>query len=677
MQFLKFCSWASQAQKELKQTKSTDGMKAGIGKNGFWNPLWFNRRGYWVILYLHVALAGVATCYAGGVVTNCTEADLRGALVVGGLVTFECDGALALSSSLVISNDTTIDATGHAIMLTTGAVIQPFGLVQVNPGVTLALNHLTLANGFARGTNSAIGNGTGGGGIGGAVWNNGGTLQASDCVFSNNMALGGTGGPGVSGTIAFNFGGLGYGGAIFNDAGVLTLSNVLFIGNTAKGGQGGSAPSPPPSEGGPGGPSAGGALYSRTGLVTIAGCRFVNNSAPASVPGPANGHNPDSGPAAAGATYFVSGTNVISNTVFEHQYVGGGQWFCDASAGALYQTAGALRLIGCTFATNQVIGGDGIIIGSGSNAGSADGGALLLNYMSAGPQGLIHLYCDAVISNCCFIRNLAKGGLQGPAVGAAGTAYGGAIESSTTLRIFNCTLAANFAAGGDITYPSYPLSSAYGGALYLGGTSTLTHVTIAGNSVTKGAGAAGSSVALGGGVYVSGGRIYVRNSIFSTNIPANCAGALQDDGRSISSDSTCAFSAPGSLNNTDPKLAAIGAYGGLTLTMALRPGSPALDAGNVAFCLAADQRGVPRPQGAKCDMGAFEGVVLSVSRDAAGNWLLNQGAVPGATCTLQSSLDLMSWGNLQTTNADQNGQAAFLVPDSGSAAVYFRSFCVP
>lgn len=630
-----------------------------------------------LLIYIHLALGAGSAAFGSGVVTNCAEADLRAALVGGGLVSIQCDGTLALSSSITISNDTTLDATEHSVMLTPGPVVESFRLLQVNSGVTLTLNHLTLANGFVRGTNSVVGNGSGGDGIGGAVWNNSGVLQVTDCIFSNNLALGGTGGPGVSGTIPFNAGGGGYGGAIYNDTGTIMLSNVLFIGNTAKGGQGGSAPSPPPSKGGPGGPSAGGALFSRTGLVTIVNCRFDSNAAPASVPGPANGYNPNSGPATAGAAYFVSGTNVIWNTVFNRQSVGGGMWFCNASAGALYQTAGSLRLIGCTFSTNQVTGGDGIVIGSGSNAGSADGGAVLLSFISAGQQGQVKLYCDAVLSNCCFIRNIARGGLQGPAIGSAGTARGGALESSTTLRMFNCTLAANLAVGGDITEPSYPISSAYGGALWLSGTSTLTHVTVAANTVAKGWGASGSSVALGGGLYLSSGKVYVRNSLFSTNAPANCAGTLQDDGNSISSDGSCAFSAPGSLNSVDPQLSPLGMYGGATFTMALQPGSPAVDAGNPAFCLSTDQRGVPRPQGANCDMGAFEGTVLALGRDASGNWTFNQGAIPGSSCTLQSSTDLANWSDVQTTIAEPNGQAAFLVPNNGAPAVYFRSFSVP
>jgi hypothetical protein len=47
--------------------------------------------------------------------------------------------------------------------------------------------------------------------------------------------------------------------------------------------------------------------------------------------------------------------------------------------------------------------------------------------------------------------------------------------------------------------------------------------------------------------------------------------------------------------------------GGSTLTHALVKGSPAIDAAPVdANCPATDQRGVARPQGGGCDIGAVE-----------------------------------------------------------------------
>jgi len=61
----------------------------------------------------------------------------------------------------------------------------------------------------------------------------------------------------------------------------------------------------------------------------------------------------------------------------------------------------------------------------------------------------------------------------------------------------------------------------------------------------------------------------------------------------------------------DPLLGPLANNGGSTLTHALLPGSPAIDAGDPAVCAAApvnnlDHRGVARPQGSACDIGAVE-----------------------------------------------------------------------
>jgi hypothetical protein len=73
----------------------------------------------------------------------------------------------------------------------------------------------------------------------------------------------------------------------------------------------------------------------------------------------------------------------------------------------------------------------------------------------------------------------------------------------------------------------------------------------------------------------------------------------------------------GDLVNAAPVLGGLAANGGPTETVALLPGSPAIDAGDPAGCtnaleepLAVDQRGVTRPQGARCDIGAYELVQL-------------------------------------------------------------------
>ena len=79
---------------------------------------------------------------------------------------------------------------------------------------------------------------------------------------------------------------------------------------------------------------------------------------------------------------------------------------------------------------------------------------------------------------------------------------------------------------------------------------------------------------------------------------------------------TCGLTngAGGSLIGVDPLLGPLANNGGDTQTFSLLPGSPALDAGNNATCLATDQRGVARPQGPACDIGAYEVAKLNLTK---------------------------------------------------------------
>lgn len=91
---------------------------------------------------------------------------------------------------------------------------------------------------------------------------------------------------------------------------------------------------------------------------------------------------------------------------------------------------------------------------------------------------------------------------------------------------------------------------------------------------------------------------------------ADCNGAVTDGGYNLASDASCSFSTTGSKNSGDAKLGPLADNGGPTLTLKPAKGSDAIDAipSGSANCSsgATDQRGVARPQGTNCDIGAVE-----------------------------------------------------------------------
>jgi hypothetical protein len=87
--------------------------------------------------------------------------------------------------------------------------------------------------------------------------------------------------------------------------------------------------------------------------------------------------------------------------------------------------------------------------------------------------------------------------------------------------------------------------------------------------------------------------------------------------------------------------------------MALLPGSPAIDAGDNTHCPATDQRDIARPQGAKCDIGAFEVVEYTISGNA---------GVAGATLSYTN-------GKPKTATADGSGNYSITIPINWSGTV--------
>ena len=168
----------------------------------------------------------------------------------------------------------------------------------------------------------------------------------------------------------------------------------------------------------------------------------------------------------------------------------------------------------------------------------------------------------------------------------------------------NSTIGGNKAVG----FGRPVMNAGFGGGIYNSGALTVSNTTISGNSAREG----------GGGIYTTG-TTSLQNTIVSSSSGGNCAGQsgkLSSLGYNLSSDDTCGFKGDGDLNNTNPTLGPLQNNGGPTATMALLPGSQAIDAGNPSGCtdglghlLKTDQRGMPRPDkedSGGCDMGAYE-----------------------------------------------------------------------
>jgi hypothetical protein len=97
--------------------------------------------------------------------------------------------------------------------------------------------------------------------------------------------------------------------------------------------------------------------------------------------------------------------------------------------------------------------------------------------------------------------------------------------------------------------------------------------------------------------------VTLKNTIVASNSPLNCVGTIVDGGTNLQSPGTdCGATIPSNA----PLLQALDNYGGPTQTQKLGAGSPAIDAASGCPPPSTDQRGVTRPQGSACDIGAFE-----------------------------------------------------------------------
>ncbi len=234
---------------------------------------------------------------------------------------------------------------------------------------------------------------------------------------------------------------------------------------------------------------------------------------------------------------------------------------------------------------------------------------------------------------------------------------GGAIYNSGTLTIDQSTLMDNQANrfGGAIyndplgtmtirrSTLSQNNSSMYGGAFYGDGQQLFINTTITENTALY-----------GGGLYLYGGSTELINTLVANNSPTQ----MEDISTIYYSSHNLVTDICGS--SCDPLLAPLGNFGGSTQTYALLPGSPAIDAGDNTACLTADQRGVAVPQGATCDIGAFEsqGFVLAKTGGDNQSTVINT----GFTDPLEVSVTANNPG--EPVNG---GKVIFTAPSSGAS----------
>ena len=546
-----------------------------------------------------------------GAITNSTASSATG-IGAGGAIDAENGSTLTLRNDTFSGNRAGINATG--LTPSFGGAIFIFG--KLGQPATL-----TIVGG------SFIGNQTGisttvSSGSGGAV-----------SAFNTNTAISGASFTGNHAGTGASVSNSGAGGALYiNFTLLVTLSGDTFTGNAAGTGLG-TIP----------GLGAGGGASITANTVTIQGTSFSGNQT-GSTFGQGGGLYA-SGSAPTGFGVALSGVAIYGN--------GAGTAGSGEGGGAYIQ--GAASVSTSTIFANVA----GSSQGSG---GSSEGGGLGLGEVAGGQP--------SVIDRTTIAGNRALGS-PGPSGGAA---RGGGLYSDHVLTITNSTIANNTATAGASTGAGNPGAHASGGGIYNSGQLTLVSDTVTGNVTTAGAPGAGGTITAseGGGLYTTtnsevpdsapqpaalpgAARAALQRALAApvrpeapvaatataknTIIAANAADLGPDIFGPFVSGGYNLIGNPsipgltGTLQPTDktnlaPQLGPLADNGGPragapgatlpTLTERVLPGSPALDAVPAASCtdatgapLATDERGLVRPFGAGCEIGAYEASTLT------------------------------------------------------------------
>jgi hypothetical protein len=228
-------------------------------------------------------------------------------------------------------------------------------------------------------------------------------------------------------------------------------------------------------------------------------------------------------------------------------------------------------------------GGGGIYNGGGATLNLIDSSVTNNNARWSG--GGIYSFLNTTTN---IVRSTISGNVSND--------VGGGIRSLGNMTISNSTLSGNQA------------TAWHGGAIFhTDAAMEITNSTIANNI---GPDWAPSAVFLGSfnGAVPS---LKLTNTIITGNHWYACewhtAGSvvMTSGGHNLIQDGSC-NPVPSDLINGNAQIGPLADNGGPTLTHALQAGSPAINAADDALCPTTDQRGVARPQGVHCDIGAYE-----------------------------------------------------------------------
>lgn len=325
----------------------------------------------------------------------------------------------------------------------------------------------------------------------------------------------------------------------------------------------------------------------------------------------------------------TSGASITATTVLDGFTITGG----DATTGSGFpaDNGGGLHCQGnlaghacsptlgnVTFSGNRADYGGGAMFNFGENGSSSPTlSDVVFSGNSAALAGALYNFgynggsASPTLNNVTFTGNGAIG------FGAAMVNDSG-FDGFSSPTLGNVTFGDNVCAG----------SSCRGGAIFNqghnGGTTEpiLDNVTFSGNSAGYGGamyneGDTGgnaspilSNVILWGDVATTSGPEIYNNTQGGTAMPGIDHSIVQGSGGSASWDTALGEDGGGNLD-ADPALGTLADNGGTTATFVPGTDGAAIDTGNDAVCSAApvnglDQRGVPRPQGPHCDIGAVE-----------------------------------------------------------------------